>query len=76
LTARNDRIVVLQKQIKWIEEHYHYPHRPYGNINTDNKDNNNNVKQLKQELAELLEEDAKADKLRRLPLYSCGIAED
>ena len=31
------------------------------------------VKQIKQELAELLEEDAKVDKLRRLPLYSCSI---
>jgi hypothetical protein len=71
LTARNDRIAVLQKQIKWIEEHYHghYPHRPYGDINNgNNKDNNNNVKQLKQELTDLLEEDAKADKLRSLSL--------
>jgi hypothetical protein len=32
-----------------------------------------NLKQLKQELADLLEEDAKADKLRNLPLYSCRI---
>ncbi len=57
LTARSDRIAVLQKQIKWIEEHYYqYPHRPYGN---SNKDNNNNVKQLKQELPDLLEEDNK-----------------
>jgi hypothetical protein len=31
------------------------------------------VKQIKQELAELLEEEAKADALRRLPLYSCRI---
>lgn len=29
-----------------------------------------NLKSLKQQLAELLEEDAKADKLRSLPLYS------
>jgi hypothetical protein len=28
---------------------------------------------LKQELADLLEEDAKYDKLRSLPLYSCKI---
>jgi len=77
LTARNDRIAVLQKQIKWIEEHYQYPHRPYGNINNgnNNKDNNNSIKQLKAELAELLEEDAKYDKLRSLPLYSCRITE-
>jgi hypothetical protein len=34
---------------------------------------NNHIKQLKQELADLLEEDAKADKLRSLPLYSCRI---
>jgi hypothetical protein len=30
-------------------------------------------KQLKAELEELLEENAKADKLRSLPLYSCRI---
>lgn len=30
-------------------------------------------KQLKQELSDLLEQDAKADKLRCLPLYSCRI---
>jgi hypothetical protein len=34
---KSNRIAVLQKQIKWIEEHYHYPHRPYGNINNSNK---------------------------------------
>jgi hypothetical protein len=50
----------LQKQIKWIEDHSY-------------KADNYNIKQLKAELAELLEEDAKADKLRRLPLYSCRI---
>jgi hypothetical protein len=35
--------------------------------------NNNDLIQLKAELAGLLEEDAKADKLRSLPLYSCKI---
>ena len=35
--------------------------------------NINDLKQIKAELADLLEEDAKADKLRRLPLYSCKI---
>jgi len=35
--------------------------------------NNDDLKQLKQELAALLEEDAKLDKLRSLPLYSCRI---
>ena len=33
----------------------------------------NDLKALKQELADLLEEEAKADKLRSLPLYSCRI---
>ena len=33
----------------------------------------NDIKALKQELAELLEEEAKADALRLLPLYSCRI---
>jgi hypothetical protein len=32
-----------------------------------------NTKQLKAELVELLEEEAKDDKLRSLPLYSCRI---
>ncbi|MFL6411982.1 MAG: hypothetical protein ACJ71K_12185 [Nitrososphaeraceae archaeon] len=73
LTARNDRIAVLQKQIKWIEEHYPHHYRRSGNLNSSNNKDNNNVKQLKAELAELLEEDAKADKLRSLPLYSCRI---
>jgi hypothetical protein len=31
------------------------------------------MKQLKQEVAVMLEEDAEADKLRSLPLYSCRI---
>jgi hypothetical protein len=59
----NDSIGTLQKRIKWIEEHYYYHHR--------GKDED--IKVLKQELAELLEEDAKADRLRSLPLYSCKI---
>jgi protein-arginine kinase activator protein McsA len=77
LTHRSDRIAVLQKQIKWIEQHYHglytlNRHRSNGNIgNNINKDDN--VKQLKAELADLLEEDEKYDKLRSLPLYSCRI---
>ena len=33
----------------------------------------NDIKALKQELADLLDADAKADKLRSLPLYSCRI---
>jgi hypothetical protein len=64
--TKNDRIAILQKRIKWVEN---YPH---GN-NRSAYGNNNDVKQLKQELADLLEEDAKADKLRSLPLYSCRI---
>ena len=59
---RSNRIDVLQKQIKWIENHSH------GNAIAEV-----NIKQIKQELAELLEEEAKADTLRRLPLYSCRI---
>jgi hypothetical protein len=35
--------------------------------------NKEDLKALRQELADLLEEDAKADKLRSLPLYSCKI---
>jgi hypothetical protein len=56
----NDRAAVLQRRIKWMENYYHGA-------------NINDLKALKQELAELLEEDAKYDKLRSLPLYSCRI---
>jgi peptide subunit release factor RF-3 len=63
---RSNHIGVLQKRIKWIENYSH------GN---NNSNKNNDLQQLKQELAELLEEDAKADKLRSLPLYSCRITE-
>jgi hypothetical protein len=38
-----------------------------------NSNNNDEFIQLKQELADLLEEEAKADALRRLHLYSCRI---
>jgi hypothetical protein len=55
----------LQKRIKWIENYSR------GNVNRPSY--TNEVKELKQELAELLEEDAKADKLRCLRLYSCRI---
>jgi DNA repair exonuclease SbcCD ATPase subunit len=61
----NDRIAILQKRIKWIENYSH------GNVNRPSYINE--VKALKQELADLLEEDAKADKLISLPLYSCRI---
>jgi hypothetical protein len=43
----------------------------YRRGNTNVKDDD--VELLKAELAELLEEDAKADKLRSLPLYSCRL---
>jgi hypothetical protein len=76
LAARNDRIVVLQRQIKWIKEHYQgrylCRHRGNGNI-IGNSNDDGVVMQLKQELAELLEEDATYDKLRSLPLYSCRV---
>jgi hypothetical protein len=59
---KQKNIDILEKRIKWIEGY-----------SRGNNSNNNNVKQLKQELSDLLEEDAKADKLRSLPLYSCRI---
>jgi adenine-specific DNA methylase len=69
--ARNYRIAVLEKQIKWIEAHSHSHH---GNNNrSSDDDNDGSIKQLKQELAELLAEEAKVDKLTSLPLYSCRI---
>ena len=64
IKPKSNRIAVLDN---WLEN---YPrtsnYRPSSHTN-------NVVKQLKQELAELLEEDAKADKLRSIPLYSCRI---
>jgi hypothetical protein len=62
----SNRIAVLETRIKWLENYSR------GN-NHGSYHKNNDLKQLRQELAELLEEDAKADKLRSLPLYSCKI---
>jgi hypothetical protein len=62
-----NRVAILQKRIKWIENYSR------SNNNGSYHHKNNDIKQLKQELAELLEEDAKVDKLRSLPLYSCRI---
>jgi hypothetical protein len=53
----SNRIAILQKRIRWLEGHRHY--RSHDDV----------VKELKQELADLLAEDAKADKLRSLPLF-------
>jgi hypothetical protein len=66
----SNRIAILEKRLKWLQN---YPRRGNNRRSSDDNNNNNNVKQLKQELAGLLEEDAKADKLRSLPLYSCRI---
>jgi hypothetical protein len=54
-----DRITLLAHRIKWIQS---YPRFRL-------KDNINSIKQLKQELAGLLEENAKADKLRSSPFF-------
>jgi hypothetical protein len=56
----NGRAAILQRRIKWMENYYH-------GVNI------NDLNALRQELAELLEEDAKYDKLRSIPLYSCRI---
>jgi hypothetical protein len=65
----------LQRRIKWLEERY--PRRHGGGGSSSNNSNGNGssgiVVQLKQEVAELLSEEAKRDKLRSLPLYSCRI---
>jgi hypothetical protein len=64
----SNRIAVLEKRIKWLENYSR------GN-NNGSYHKNNNIKQLKQELRDLLAEDAKADKLRSLPLYSSRITD-
>ena len=47
IKPKSNRIAILEKQIKWIEEHYQYRHRH------DNTSNNNDdgvfIKQLKQD---------------------------
>ena len=60
--SHGSRITHLQDRIKRIENH-----PKFGN---DKTILNNNVRPMREELAQLLVEDAKADKLRRLPLYS------
>jgi hypothetical protein len=58
-TPYRNRITLLKHRIDWLQSHPRL------------KDSINSINQLKQELAELLEQEAKADKLRCLPLYSC-----
>jgi hypothetical protein len=58
IKPKSNRIAVLEKRKNWLE-------------NYSRGNNNIIIKQLKQELTDLLAEDAKADKLRSLPLYSC-----
>jgi len=61
------RIHTLQSRIKRIESHYYR-----GNSNNNKK--NDDLETIKAELAELEEEEeAKADKLTNLPLYSCKV---
>jgi hypothetical protein len=57
---KQKNIDILEKRIKWLEG--------YSRGNKNRSSYNNNLKQLKQELIDLLAEDAKADKLRSLPL--------
>jgi hypothetical protein len=61
---KSNRIAVLERQIKWLENYSR------GN---NGKSSSDVVKQLKQELAALLEEDAKADKLRNLPYIAAEL---
>ena len=62
--SKNHRVINLQTRIRSLELN-----RYRGNVNT------NEIKALQAELAQLLEEDAQADRLRRLPLYSCRITD-
>jgi hypothetical protein len=63
-STKGTRIDNLEKRIKWLSGYRHYYHTDVAVI-----------KQLKGELAELLAEEAKADKFRNLPLYSCKITD-
>jgi hypothetical protein len=62
IKPKSNRIAILEKRVRWLENY------PRGNNKRSSIYNNNNVKKLKQELTDLLAEDAKADKLRSLPL--------
>jgi hypothetical protein len=66
--SHNDRVVILQRRIKWLEDHYYSQHL---GANTNGK--NETIKAVREELADLLKADAAYDKLRGLPLYSCKI---
>jgi hypothetical protein len=61
------RIDTLETRINWIENRY-----SRGLIAKAGAEAN--IKELKTELAEVLQEEAKADALRRLPLYSNKIS--
>jgi hypothetical protein len=63
--AKEQSDFCFAKKDKWIENYS----RGNNIIRSDE------VKALKQEIADLLEQDAKADKLRSLPLYSCRITD-
>jgi hypothetical protein len=85
--APNDRMAVLQKRIKWLEECQQ--RRIINNSNISNYNNNissnnnysfisshraaDSLKQAKEELQRLQAEDQKWDRLRHLPLYSSKI---
>jgi hypothetical protein len=64
----SNRVVVLQRRIGWLKGYHRCHHRRHHYHYSDDV-----VKELERELADLLAEDAKADKLRHLPLYSCRI---
>jgi hypothetical protein len=69
IKPKSNRITILEKRINWLENYT----RCSNNNRRRRSISDYVVKQLKQELTELLEEDAKTDKLRSLPLYSCRI---
>jgi hypothetical protein len=63
---KSARIDSLRYQIQWISQHPNYYHR--SNANRDEL-----IRAVQAELTELEEEEAKADKLRDIPLYSSKI---
>jgi hypothetical protein len=60
-SVKSKRMTSLRYRIKWIEQHYN--NREYAA---------ENIQPLQKELAILQDADAKADKIRSLPLYSCA----
>jgi hypothetical protein len=58
-----DRLIVLRRRIEYIENYR------WGNYGNGNAAKQEDLRAIRQEIAYLEEQEAKADKMRKLPLY-------